>query len=59
MQVSEAIKLRKGQSTDTEAITTIYANDIVDVKEQYASGWAKVEYNGKTGYIKSEFLKKE
>ncbi|WP_026661232.1 SH3 domain-containing protein [Butyrivibrio sp. AC2005] len=59
MQVSEAVKLRKGQSTDTEAITTIYANDIIDVKEQYASGWAKVEYNGKTGYIKSEFLKKE
>ncbi len=59
MQVSEAVKLRKGQSTDTEAITTIYANDFVDVKEQYASGWAKVEYNGKTGYVKSEFLKKE
>ncbi|WP_408071626.1 SH3 domain-containing protein [Butyrivibrio sp. JL13D10] len=59
MQVSEAVKLRKGQSTDTDVVTTIYANDFVDVKEQYASGWAKVEYNGKSGYIKSEFLKKE
>ncbi|SEM08476.1 Uncharacterized conserved protein YgiM, contains N-terminal SH3 domain, DUF1202 family [Butyrivibrio sp. ob235] len=59
MQVSEAVKLRKGQGTDTDIVTTIYAGDFVDVKEQYANGWAKVEYNGKSGYVKSEFLKKE
>ncbi|WP_029322217.1 SH3 domain-containing protein [Butyrivibrio sp. AE3004] len=59
MQVSDAVRLRKGQSTDSEIVDNIYKGDFVNVKEQYASGWAKVEYNGKTGYIKSEFLTKE
>ncbi len=56
MTVKETVKFRKGQSTDSEAITTIYAGATVNVVEQYASGWAKIEYNNKTGYIKSEFL---
>ncbi|WP_026521085.1 SH3 domain-containing protein [Butyrivibrio sp. VCB2001] len=57
MTVTDSVKFRKGQSTDSEAITTIYAGSTVNVIEQYASGWAKIEYNNKTGYIKSEFLK--
>jgi uncharacterized protein YgiM (DUF1202 family) len=28
-----------------------------DVIEQYENGWAKVEYNKKTGYIKSQYLR--
>ena len=56
MHVSESVKLRKGQSTDSEALTTIYAGEAIEVKEQYASGWAKIEYNGDTGYIKTEYL---
>ena len=35
---------------------TLNAGTIVNVKQQYANGWSKVEYNGTTGYIKSEFL---
>ena len=57
MTVTDSVKFRKGQSTDSEAITTIYAGSTVNVIEQYASGWAKIEYNNKTGYIKSEFLR--
>lgn len=57
MTVTDSVKFRKGQSTDSEAITTIYAGSTVNVIEQYASGWAKIEYNNKTGYVKSEFLK--
>lgn len=56
MTVKESVKFRKGQSTDSEIIETLYAGTTVNVVEQYASGWAKVEYNKKTGYIKSEFL---
>lgn len=56
MTLTESVKFRKGQSTDSEAITTIYAGSTVNVIEQYASGWAKIEYNNKTGYVKSEFL---
>lgn len=55
--VEESIKLRKGPGTDTDSITTIFAGATVNVIEQYTNGWAKVEYNKNTGYIKSEFLR--
>ena len=57
MVVTDSVKLRKGQGTDTDSITTIYAGESVNVVEQYANGWAKVEFNKKTGYIKSEYLR--
>ncbi len=57
MTVTDTVRLRKGQSTDTEVVTTIYAGATVDVKEQYANGWSKVVYNKSTGYIKSEYLR--
>lgn len=56
MQVTETVRLRKSESTDSEVLTTIYKGSTVNVIEQYANGWAKVEYDSKTGYIKAEFL---
>ncbi|WP_026497154.1 SH3 domain-containing protein [Butyrivibrio sp. WCD3002] len=56
LRVSETVRLRKSQSTDSDVLYTIYAGDTVDVKQQYANGWAKVEYKGETGYIKAEYL---
>ncbi len=56
--VEESIKLRKGQGTDTDYLATIFAGETVNVIERYENGWAKVEYNKKTGYIKSEYLRK-
>jgi hypothetical protein len=56
MRVSETVRLRKSQSTDSDILHTIYAGDTVNVKQQYANGWAKVEYKGDTGYIKAEYL---
>ena len=56
MAVSETVRLRKSESTDAEVLEMIYSGSTVNVIEQYANGWAKVEYNNKTGYIKSEFL---
>ncbi len=56
MTVNDSVRLRKSQSTDSDIITMIYAGSSVNVVEQYSNGWAKVEYNGSTGYIKSEFL---
>jgi uncharacterized protein YgiM (DUF1202 family) len=57
MTVTESIKFRKEASTDSEALATIYGGETVNVVEQYSNGWAKIEYNKKTGYIKSEFLR--
>ena len=59
MKVSDTVRLRKSQSTESEVLEMIYSGSTVNVVEQYASGWAKVEYNKKTGYIKSEFLTKD
>ncbi len=59
MQVTDAVRLRKSQSTDSDVLATIYAGSTVNVVEQYSNGWAKIEYNKKTGYIKSEFLTKD
>ncbi len=56
MRVSETVRQRKSQSTDAEILHTIYAGETVNVKEQYANGWAKIEYDGDIGYIKKEYL---
>lgn len=56
MKVMDSVRLRKSESTESEILATLYAGTIVNVKQQYANGWSKVEYNGTTGYIKSEFL---
>ncbi len=56
--VEESIKLRKDPSTESDALDTVYAGLTVNVIEQYSNGWAKVEYKNKTGYVKSEYLRK-
>ena len=56
MKVTESVRLRKSESTDSDILATLYAGTEVNVKQQYANGWSKVEYNGQTGYMKSEFL---
>jgi uncharacterized protein YgiM (DUF1202 family) len=56
--VEQSIKLRKEPSTDSDALDTVYAGLTVNVIEQYSNGWAKVEYGKKTGYVKSEYLRK-
>ncbi|MCR5556816.1 MAG: SH3 domain-containing protein [Butyrivibrio sp.] len=59
MQVTDTVRLRKSESTDSDVLKVIYSGSTVNVIEQYSNGWAKVEYDKKTGYIKSEFLTKE
>ena len=56
MTVTDTVRMRKSQSTDAEIITMIYAGSTVNVKAQYANGWAKIEYKSNVGYIKTEFL---
>ncbi|MCR5403727.1 MAG: SH3 domain-containing protein [Butyrivibrio sp.] len=56
LRTTESVKLRKGQGTDTEALETIYQGETVNVIEHLSNGWSKVEYNKKTGYVKTEFL---
>ncbi len=56
MRLKEAVKIRSGRSTDSEAITTAWQSEYVDAIESYGDGWCKVVYNGQTGYCKTSFL---
>ncbi len=55
-RVSDTIKLRKDQSTDSDALATVYTGSTVNVLEVNSNGWSKVEFDNKTGYIKTEFI---
>lgn len=56
MEFKETVRIRKERSTESERITNGYAHELVKVIESYNDGWSKVEYNGMTGYCKTEFL---
>ncbi len=52
----ETIKLRKSASTSSDQLALLYAGSSVEVVMKQADGWTKVKYEGKTGFVKSEFL---
>ena len=56
MQFKEAVRIRAERSTDSERIANGYTSELVKVLENYSDGWSKIEYNGKVGYCKTEFL---
>ena len=55
VNVKEAVNLRKGPSTDTEALTQVPVGTVVTdcVKE---GDWFQVNYNGTVGYIRGDKL---
>lgn len=54
--VTDNVRLREGRSADTAMIDTLAAETGVKVLMVYSDGWSKIEYNGVTGYCKTEFL---
>ena len=56
MKLTDAVRIRKERSTDSEVLKTAYKNELVKVLENYSDGWSKVDYNGTEGYCKTEFL---
>ena len=56
MQIKEAVRIRAERSADSERLANAYAKELVKVIENYSDGWSKVEYNGVTGYCKTEYL---
>ena len=57
MKFKDTVRIRKERSTESDRLANGYVNDNVKVIESYSDGWSKVEYNGITGYCKTEFLK--
>ena len=57
MKFKDTVRIRKERSTESDRLANGYVNDDVKVIENYSDGWSKIEYNGVSGYCKTEFLK--
>ena len=54
---TQSISLRTGMAASTSKVATIPSVQAVDVISVYGNGaWAKVKWNGKTGYIHTMYL---
>lgn len=54
--VTDTINVRKEASTSADKLGVCYPGDKLEVVMKRADGWTEVKYNGKKGYVKSEFL---
>lgn len=57
IMLSSTVNVRASMSETAEKVGTAFAGEKVTVIMSYAEGWTKVNWNGQTGYIKTEFLK--
>ena len=54
--IEEATNVRKEMTTDSPIVETLYRGAKITVVMSYAEGWTKVEWDNKTGYIRSDLL---
>lgn len=54
--IEKAINVRKEMTTNSDIVETLYKGERVTVVMSYAEGWTKVEWDNKTGYIRSDLL---
>lgn len=54
--ISQSINIRSSMSETADKVGTAFSGEKVTVVMSYAEGWTKVDWNGKTGYIKTELL---
>ena len=52
----QKVNVRSGASTDYEQIGSLNANQKVTVTGQADTGWYRIEYNGKEGYVSDKYL---
>lgn len=55
--VSEKAAIRSGAGSSYEVIEYVYKDDIIQVRS-IKNGWAKVNWKGRSGYIKTTALRK-
>ena len=52
----DTVNIRESASTSADRVAVAYKGEEMTVVNKQADGWTKVKYNGKTGYVKSEYL---
>lgn len=55
--LTDSVNVRVSMSETAGKVGLAYEGDVVKVIMSYAEGWTKVEWNGKTGYIKTDLIK--
>ena len=54
--VTDTVNVRAERSTESARLALAYAGDTITQIESYGDGWSKVEYNGQTGYVMTEYI---
>ena len=54
--IPNSVRVRKEPNTTSEVLTNAYKDDTVEILDTEGN-WYKVKFDGKTGYIRSDFLK--
>lgn len=55
--VVETVNVRKSAGEQAERIGTAFEGEYYDLIMEQADGWTKINFNGQTGYVKSEYVK--
>lgn len=50
------VNIRSTASQDGEKLGVVYEGEKLDLLEKRSDGWTKIRYDGKTAYVKSEFV---
>lgn len=50
------VRIRSGASENSEKIAVAYAGTTLEVIAKRADGWTEIKYNGKSAYVKSEYV---
>lgn len=56
MNEHNGVAVRSSASSDADSIGTAYTGDQVKILENLDSGWSKIEWNGQTGYMKTDLI---
>ena len=56
IRITSSINVRASMSETADKLGTAYEGEYVKVIDSYAEGWTKVEWNGQTGFIRSDLL---
>lgn len=57
--VLENVNVRASASPSATKLGVAYAGEVYELIEEIENGWSKINYNGETAYIKSEYLEKK
>ncbi len=54
--VKENVRVRATASEDGEKLGTAYVGEKLELIMKQADGWTKIKYNGRTAYVKSDYV---